>query len=73
MAETAAGGLLGFRKYKTAAAAFMEQRQGQEPLNKLAAENERLKTELETMQCNYDDLAKRVREIEETKTRKKAA
>ncbi len=72
MAETA-GGMLGFRKYKTAAAAYLKQRAGQEPLNKLAAENERLRTELDTVQRNHDDLAARVRELEESKGRRKAA
>lgn len=71
LAETAAPHLLGFRKYKTAAQAWIEQRDGQAPLNKLAAENEALKAELDAAVKNYNDLASRVAELESK--RKKAA
>jgi hypothetical protein len=72
IAETAAPQLLGFRKYKTAAVALLDQRKGQEPLNKLAAENDALKAQLEALQGNYDDLAARVAELTEKKQRKAA-
>lgn len=72
MAETAAPHLLGFRKYKTAAQAFIEQRDGQAPLNRLAAELEAEREKNKTLQANYDDLAARITELEQAK-RKKAA
>lgn len=74
MAETAAPHLLGFRKFKTAAQAFLDQRAGQEPLNKLVAENDKLKDLLVQAQTALDSLANRVAELEDAKPgRKKAA
>lgn len=71
LAETAAPHLLGFRKYKTAAQAFLDQRDGQAPLNKLAAELEAEREKNAALQANYSDLVARVAELESK--RKKAA
>lgn len=66
--ETAQGQFMGFRKYKTMAQAFIDQRAGLAPMNKMAAEVDSLKTQLETLQANYDDLVSRL-----PKEKKKAA
>ena len=73
MSETAAPGLMGFRKFKTAAEAYLQQRDGQAPLNKLAAENDALKQQLEMLQSQFNDLAARVKDSEDAKGKRKAA
>jgi len=71
MNETAAPGLMGFRKYKMAAQAYLEQRAGQAPLAKITAELDRVKSEKDLLQARFDDLAARVTEMENAKEEKR--
>lgn len=70
ISETAAPGLLGFRKFKTAAQAFLDQRAGQQPLAKLAEDLEAERTKYATLEQNFNDLLARVKELEADKPAK---
>lgn len=65
MNETAQPLLMGFRKFKTAAQAYIDQRDGQAPVAKLTAELEAEKEKNRLLQANFDDLAARVSAMEE--------
>lgn len=73
LSETAAPGFLGFRKYKTAAQAFLEQRNGQQPLLRLTQELEAERLKNATLEQNFNDLLERVKELEAENPKKKKA
>lgn len=73
MSETAAPQFLGFRKYKTAAQALLDQRAGQAPLAKMAADLEKSEEQRALLQRTVDDLAREVRELQAERTGKRKA
>ena len=66
MNETAAPGMMGFRKYKTAAQAYLDLAAGQAPINKITAELDAEKEKNRQLQADHDDLVARVRALEES-------
>jgi hypothetical protein len=71
MSETAAPTFMGFRKYKAAAQAFLDQRAGQQPIAKLTEEVESWRQKYETLEKNHRDLLARVEEIEADRPEKR--
>lgn len=69
--EVQAPNLMGFRKYKMAAQALLDQREGQAPLNKLTAELDAANEKLAQQNTIIEDLAARLKAVE-SKTRKAA-
>lgn len=71
MNESAAPQFMGFRKFKTAAQAYIDQRDGQAPVAKLTAALEAERAARDTLQKNFDDLAARVAEMGEAAPEKR--
>lgn len=65
MNESAQPTLMGFRKFKTAAQAYIDQRDGQAPVAKLTAELEAEREKTAALQRNFDDLVARVSAMED--------
>lgn len=65
MVETAAHSMMGYRKYKTLAKAWLDQRAGAAPLVKLAAELEARDREIAALKATNADILARVAAIEE--------
>lgn len=65
MNESAAPNMMGFRKFTTAAQAFIQQRDGQAPITKLIAELEAEREARRLLQANFDDLAAKVAALDD--------
>jgi hypothetical protein len=66
LAEAALGGLMGGRKFKTLAKAWLEQRAGEAPLLKMAAELEARDKKIAELERANADILARVAAIEES-------
>lgn len=66
MNESAAPNLMGFRKFKTAAQAYIDQREGQAPVAKIAAELEATNEKYRALEANHADLLARLQALEDS-------
>lgn len=73
MAETQAGSFMGYRKYKMLAQAWLDQRAGEAPLLKMAAELEARDKEIEALKSTNADILARVAAIEDASKEKETA